>query len=332
MTLMLALLLSAAPSVDTAALREQARTLTLAGRWTDALKALDSAKMKVPPGETATLAFIATERGRVLADSNFFHKDDPAPALAALQEGERLARTAGDELVLSEARMQLARIDYSAAFETKDWKKPRAAFESVLAVREKLGDPKGISETLFYLGLTYEQDGQPDAAFERYTKSLAIAEKERDIILQSYVRRHMGGIQEERGELDAARQNIDLEVELRRKGGFLVGVPFALRHKADFVAAHGPGKAGREVRQHAGALPRANGPLAPRPREWRCEEGPHLRRAGRRDGETVRRALRRRGSGETPRRRAARLPGRTFVSLGLGLVQGSSSFSEAASL
>ncbi len=243
MTLMLALLLSAAASVDTAALREQARTLTLAGRWTDALKALDSAKAKIPPGETASLAFIATERGRVLADSNFFHKDDPAPARAALEEGERLARTAGDELVLSEARMQLARLDYAASFETKDWKKPRAAFESVLAVREKLGDPRGISETLFYLGLTYEQDGQPDPAYERYTKSLAIAEKDKNIILESYVRRHMAGIQEERGELDAARKNIDLEVELRRKGGFLVGVPFALRHKADFVAAHGPGKA-----------------------------------------------------------------------------------------
>ena len=243
MTLMLALLLSAAASVDTAALREQARTLTLAGRWTDALKALDSAKAKIPPGETASLAFIATERGRVLADSNFFHKDDPAPARAALEEGERLAKTAGDELVLSEARMQLARLDYAASFETKDWKKPRAAFESVLAVREKLGDPRGISETLFYLGLTYEQDGQPDPAFERYTKSLAIAEKDKNIILESYVRRHMAGIQEERGELDAARKNIDLEVELRRKGGFLVGVPFALRHKADFVAAHGPGKA-----------------------------------------------------------------------------------------
>jgi len=243
MTLMLALLLSAAASVNTAALREQARTLTLAGRWTDALKALDSAKAKIPSGETASLAFIATERGRVLADSNFFHKDDPAPARAALEEGERLAKTAGDELVLSEARMQLARIDYAAAFETKDWKKPRTAFESVLAVREKLGDQRGISETLFYLGLTYEQDGQPDPAYERYTKSLAIAEKDKNIVLESYVRRHMAGIQEERGELDAARKNIDLEVELRRKGGFLVGVPFALRHKADFVAAHGPGKA-----------------------------------------------------------------------------------------
>ncbi len=243
MTLLLALLLSVAASVDTAALREQARTLTLAGRWADALTALDAAKAKVPPGETATLAFIATERGRVLADSNFFHKDDPGPARAVLEEGERLARTAGDELVLSEARMQLARLDYAAAFETKDWKKPRAAFESVLAVRQKLGDPRGISETLFYLGLTYEQDGQPDPAFERYTKSLAIAEREKNIILESYVRRHMAGIQEERGELEAARQNIDLEVELRRRGGFLVGVPFALRHKADFVVAHGPGKA-----------------------------------------------------------------------------------------
>ena len=243
MTLVLALLLSAAAPVDTAALRDQARTLTLAGRWTDALKGLDAAKAKVPPGETATLAFLATERGRVLADSNFFHKDNPVPARAALEEGERLAKTAGDELVLSEARMQLARIDYAASFETKDWKKPRAAFESVLATREKLGDQRGISETLFYLGLTYEQDGQPDPAFERYAKSLAIAEKEKNIILESYVRRHMAGIQEERGELDAARKNIDLEVELRRKGGFLVGVPFALRHKADFVAAHGPGKA-----------------------------------------------------------------------------------------
>ena len=242
MTLILALLLSAA-TLDTAALREQARTLTLAGRWDEALKALDAAKAKVPPGQTAAFAFIAVERGRVLADSNFFHKDDPGPARASLEEGERLAKTAGDELVLSEARMQLARITYAAAFETKDWKTPRAAFEQVLAVREKLGDQRGIGETLFYLGLTYEQDNQPNPAFERYTKALAIAEKRKDIILESYVRRHMGGIQEERGELDAARKNIDLEVELRKKGGFLVGVPFALRHKADFVAAHGPGKA-----------------------------------------------------------------------------------------
>jgi tetratricopeptide (TPR) repeat protein len=245
MTLVLALLLFAAPAspVDAAALREQARTLTLAGRWDEALKALEAGKAGVPKGDTAALAAIATERGRVLADRNFFHRDDPAPGRAALEEGERLAKEAGDEMVLSEARMQLARIDYAAAFETKDWKKPRAAFESVLAVREKRGDQRGISETLFYLGLTYEQDGQPDAAMERYLRALGIAEREKNIILESYLRRHIAGIQEERGQLAEAEKNIDAEIALRKRGGFLVGVPFALRQKADFVAAHGGGRA-----------------------------------------------------------------------------------------
>jgi tetratricopeptide (TPR) repeat protein len=97
--------------------------------------------------------------------------------------------------------------------------------------------------SLFYLGLTYEQDGQPDAAMERYLRGLALAEKDGDIILESYLRRHIGGIQEERGELASAGKNIDLEIALRKKGGFVVGIPFALRQKADFVLAHGAGRA-----------------------------------------------------------------------------------------
>ena len=246
MTLFTALMLSAAvsaASLDTEALRSKARTLTLAGKWDEALSALDAARAGVSKSDTRSLAFIATERGRVLADRNFFHREDPGPARAALEEARRLAEASGDALVLSEARMQLARLDYSAAFETKDWKTPRAAFESVLATREKIGDRRGASESLFYLGLTYEQDGQPDAAFERYQRGLAIAVTDGDIILESYLRRHIGGIQEERGELAAAERNIDLEIALRRKGAFVVGVPFALRQKADFVLAHGAGRA-----------------------------------------------------------------------------------------
>ena len=246
MTLLLAIAVSAAVSgapVETEALREKARTLTVAGKWDEALSALASATKGVPPSDTRTLAFLETERGRVLADRNFFHREDPGPAHAALEEARRLAEASGDARVLSEARMQLARLDYSAAFETKDWKTPRAAFESVLATREKIGDRRGASESLFYLGLTYEQDGQPDAAMERYLRGLAIAEKDGDIILESYLRRHIGGIQEERGELAAAGKNIDLEIALRKKGGFVVGVPFALRQKADFVLAHGAGRA-----------------------------------------------------------------------------------------
>src|SRR5262245_16076896 len=181
MTLLLALAVSAAVSTapfDTEALRTKARTLTLGGKWDEALAALAAASKGVTKSDTRTLAFLETERGRVLADRNFFHREDPGPARAALEDGRRLAEASGDPMVLSEARMQLARLDYSAAFETKDWKTPRAAFESVLAVREKIGDRRGASESLFYLGLTYEQDGQPDAAMERYRKGLVIAEKD----------------------------------------------------------------------------------------------------------------------------------------------------------
>jgi TPR repeat protein len=149
MTLLLALAVSAAVStapLDAEALREKARTLTLAGKWDDALAALASAKKDVPDSDTRSLAFLETERGRVLADRNFFHREDPGPARAALEDARRLAEASGDAMVLSEARMQLARLDYSAAFETKDWKTPRAAFESVLTTREKIGDRRGTAE------------------------------------------------------------------------------------------------------------------------------------------------------------------------------------------
>ncbi len=223
---------------DTASLLAKTRAMTLEGRWDAALSELEGAEAGLA-GDRHASAAIRTERGRVLMDRSFFHRRDPAPARAALEEGRRLAKAAGDDATAAAADQALGQLEYNDAFETKDWKKPRAAFEGVLAVRERIGDRRGVAETLFYLGLTYEQDGQPGPAFERYEKSLAISEEVRDLVQQSYARRHMAGIQEERGELAAAQKNIAAEIDLRRRGGFAVGVPFALLHEVDFLAAHG---------------------------------------------------------------------------------------------
>jgi len=227
-----------AEASDVASLLAKTRAMALEGRWDAALSALDAAGTASARDSRASAA-IQTERGRVLMDRSFFHRRDPAPARVALEEGLRGARAAGDDATAATAAQALGQLDYNDAFETKDWKKPRAAFESVLAARERIGDRRGAAETLFYLGLTYEQDGQPVPAFERYEKSLAISEEIKDLVQQSYARRHMAGIQEERGELPAAERNIDLEIDLRRRGGFAVGVPFALLQKVDFLAAHG---------------------------------------------------------------------------------------------
>jgi tetratricopeptide (TPR) repeat protein len=238
---LLAALLAAAPAADVSAVLQESRTLTLAGRWDDALAALSAAQKK-SASEPRAAAALATERGRVLADSNFFRKFDPAGARAALEDALKLARAAGDAQSEADARQYLGQLVYAEAFETKDWKTPRATFQALVPVREKLGDRRGLSATYFYLGLTYEQDGQPDPAMENYTKSLAISEEVGDLVMQSYARRHIGGIQEERGELAVAEKNIAAEIDLRKRGGFLVGIPFALRQQADFVAAHGAGK------------------------------------------------------------------------------------------
>ncbi len=228
-----------AGAFDADAVRAQSRTLTLAGNWERALALLDAAEARPGAADPRAKAALAAERGRVLMDMNFFHHRDPAPARAALEEAQRLAKAAKDRMVAADVAQSLGQLSYSAGFETRDWKTPRSAFEKVLAEREKLADRRGLAETLFYLGLTYEQDGQPAPALERYQKSLAIAEEAGDLVQQSYARRHIAGIQEERGEYPAAEKNIAAEIDLRRRGGFAVGVPFALLQQADFVAARG---------------------------------------------------------------------------------------------
>ncbi len=242
MPILLALLLAAAPSAGLDAVLAESRTLTLAGRWDDALARTSAAAARAKTaGDARAEAVLAVERGRVMADANFFRRFDPRGARAALEEGMRLARAANDERAIADATQYLGQLVYSEAFETKDWKTPRATFEALVPVREKLGDRRGLAQTYFYLGLTYEQDEQPVPALSNYEKSLAITLETGDIVQESYARRHIGGIQEERGELAAAEKNIAAEIDLRKRGGFLVGIPFALRQQADFVAAHGPG-------------------------------------------------------------------------------------------
>ena len=253
MTLLLALVFSAFSAVSTAeagapvdtdALRQQTGKLTLAGRWDEAL-ALIAAPIDqaAAAGDVKTRGVLTVERGRILMDSNFYRKNDPGPARRALAEGLAYSRGAGAQISMADAAQYMAQLDYADSFETKKWDRVRLSLQRVLEVREKIGDKRGISETQFYIGLTYEQEGKPDPAIESYKKSLAISEELGDLVLQSYARRHIGGIQEERGELGEAEKNIESEIDLRRRGGFLVGIPFALRQKADFVAAHGAGKA-----------------------------------------------------------------------------------------
>ncbi len=221
------------------ALVEQSQALTRSGRWDDAAAMLNgniaSARRT---GDRKAEAALAVELGRVLLDRNAYHRRNPSAALAALDTALAVARESGEPQSEADAIQYLGQFHYGDAFATNDWETPRSFFLQALRKRERLGDRRGLAESYFYLGLTFEQEGRPEPAMDCYEKSLALSEEIGDRALQSYAHRHIGGIEEERGELEAAEGDISCSLELRRAAGFSVLVPFALLQKADFVAGH----------------------------------------------------------------------------------------------
>jgi tetratricopeptide (TPR) repeat protein len=238
-TVLLCLLLTADPTGAARSLVSETRQMTLHGDWDAAVERLDSALMTAR-GDDATEALLRVERGRVLADRNFFHRSDPGRARQAIGAGLRSARRARHEPSVADGTQALGQLYFSQAFRTHDWEKPRRLFREAVALRERLGDTRGVAQSTFYLGLTFEQQSpaQIDVALEHYRRALSLSTDAGDKVLQSYAHRHIGGIKEERGQIDEAFLDISRSVELRREGGFTVGVPFALLQKADFVAKH----------------------------------------------------------------------------------------------
>jgi len=223
------------PGASVDAALAASRTHALAGRWTEAERLLTRELERQPRTEAVARARLLAERGRVLADRNSYGRRDPASARRALEEALAAAREASDPVSEAVALQSLAQMRYGETFETGDWEGVRSDFEPVIALRERAGDRRGLAESYFYLGLTYEQDGRPDEALPLYRRSLEISRELGDGVLQSYPHRHIGGIEEERGELDAAERDISTSLELRRRAGVVVTLPFALLQKADFL-------------------------------------------------------------------------------------------------
>ena len=216
----------------------RSQTLTLQGQWDAASAELLSAISRAEGSkDLKSESLLRTEYARGLVDRDFFHHDDRAAAASALDAAEKSARRTKNRKSLTDLLQLRGQYIYKDSFENNDWQTPRSYFERTVAAREKSGDRRGLALSNFYLGLTYDQDRHPEKALPLYRKALTLAEETGDKIAQSYAHRHIAGIEEEQPEmLDSAYQHILREIELRKEGGFLVGVPFSLLHLADFLA------------------------------------------------------------------------------------------------
>ena len=237
--------LPAPPSAPRPPLLSATRQLTMEGRWDSAIEALNGAIDRAAGAHDAPLeALFAAELLRVVSDRNAYHRRDPESVRGALTRAEAAAGRAADARADADLAQYEGQVQYGEAFATGDWESPRALFRTAFEGRERLGDLRGGAESLFYLGLTFEQAGQPEQAMELYARSRAIAEEIGDAALRSYTERHIGGILEEQGRLDLAYEHIARSVALRREARFFVTLPFALMQEADFLVRHRDDRAG----------------------------------------------------------------------------------------
>lgn len=121
-----------------------------------------------------------------------------------------------------------------------EWEPIVALFERAHALSVHAGDARGISETLFHLGLTRQFRGDSAGARGFYERSLAVARAAGDAPMQSYAVRHLGDFSEERGDLDTALALNEESLRLREQVGFRTGQVFALLSVARILSLREP--------------------------------------------------------------------------------------------
>jgi len=135
-----------------------------------------------------------------------------------------------------------------------------ALFERAAQLYRTLGDVRGESESLFWVG-TFHQvvRGDDDAAVPALERSYALATQVGDKRTMSYALRHLGFAAHRAGRLDAARERLEASAGLRREIGFLPGVAANLVGLAYIAAAQDRRDDARALVEEAAAIAEASG-------------------------------------------------------------------------
>lgn len=152
-------------------------------------------------------------------------------------------RSADRELDKVEADLSLARgriIHARFLDEEVDDPQELALFERALQLYRALGDARGESESLFWVGIFHQVVREDnDAAVPLFTRSYELATQVGDKLTLSYVLRHLGIAEHAAGRFDTARARLEESVQLRRELGLLPGVAANLVGLAYIAAADG---------------------------------------------------------------------------------------------
>jgi hypothetical protein len=178
------------------------------------------------------------ERSRQLYERSVFGGD--ASALAA---ADRELDSVEADLALARGRVIHARFLEQRSQDPRQLSEdPRELplFERAVYLYQALGDARGAAESQFWLGCFYQVvRGDDAAAGPVLQQSYRLAAQAGDKLTMSYALRHLGMAEHAAGRLDAAREQLEESVRLRREVGFLPGVAANLVGLAYIAAGQG---------------------------------------------------------------------------------------------
>jgi tetratricopeptide (TPR) repeat protein len=229
--------------------------LHFAGRLDDAIALFAARDLTEGAIEPERLR-ISLAQGTLFAD-RVFHADrgydeaaailDTARALAERLHDERSAATALDLLGMADYYrvMQAGSDDYAPALQR---------FQTALARREELDDSRGVAESLFHVGLIHERWEQYDDALDFYRRAYTLARDYGHLLEQSYAARHLGGGEQEVGDLDAALVYFRESLALRQEVGYTLLLPLAHIALGEVMLARNEGDGAAHEYEQAHAL------------------------------------------------------------------------------
>lgn len=219
--------------------REIAEAYYFQGRLDEALALWQHAKPLIEAREVQPTQRVEFLLGyaQFLIHHYFLTNGSEEPMQTVIQQTLQEAQAIQDEAATATAYYLTGQSQYYHNLLTgaTDYAEARGNLEQASALRENVGDGYGLSESLFYTGLTYDRAGPDERTRAYLQRVLALAEHYGNIWAASEALRHLTDYTEGDERLRCALRSL----ELREEAKFTVGLPAAQLLVSEVYSARG---------------------------------------------------------------------------------------------
>jgi len=204
-----------------------AHNYRLKGQFEKAVESLKHgiAILALEPGEEKHIGRLKIALAQALLRKSFHDNKVDEQAQILYREAQEIAQKIGDEKLLADAIYGSGYYDFERGNEV--WDRALIKLNESLAMRKKLGDSRGISQSHFTIGVIHQRRGKLEEADAHFKESLKEARAVRSIYMEAENERHIGYLHYFRGDMEKAMPHFLASLELRRSIGYVDGSIFA---------------------------------------------------------------------------------------------------------